>query len=430
MHGLDVAVVGCGSAGPAAAILLHRAGHRVTVFEAVPAFGAVGAGVLLQPTGLGVLDRLDILAPILAHGAPVTRLVCHTRSGARVLDLAYGELGPGVQGVGIHRAVLLHYLVETMRAEGIAIHLGTPIEEVIAAGPAVGASGPTGASGPSASLLRDRSGVEHGPFGLVVVADGARSPLRARLQMRARVAPYPWGALWFIGKDPEQRFAHRLSQTVHGARHMIGVLPTGMDVTRSAPLVSLFYSVRLAAVDDVKRAGLEAWKAEVRSLAPETEPILSQIQGFEQLALAAYLDVRMRPWHQGHVVFLGDAAHATSPQLGQGVNLALCDAAALADGLAEAADVPSALAAYTRRRTHHLAYYQRASRWLTPFFQSSSRVLGLLRDLGLGTMTRLAPLRRKMIRTMAGLERGFVRRGLPVPAVPLLPPADPSARPE
>lgn len=415
MHGLDVAVIGCGSAGPAAAILLHRAGHRVTVFEAVPAFGAVGAGVLLQPTGLEVLGRLDILAPILAHGAPVTRLVCHTRSGARVLDLAYDEIGPGVHGVGIHRAVLLHHLVETMRAEGIPIHLGTTIDEIIKAGG-------VGPAGPSTSLLRDRNGVEHGPFGLVVVADGARSPLRARMQMRAHVAPYPWGALWFIGKDPEQRFAHRLSQTVHGARHMIGILPTGTDVARSAPLVSLFYSVRLAAAGDVTRAGLDAWKAEVRSLAPQTEPILAQIHGFEQLALAAYFDVRMRPWHDGHVVFLGDAAHATSPQLGQGVNLALCDAAALADGLAEAAGVPSALAAYTRRRAHHLAYYQRASRWLTPFFQSSSRVLGLLRDLGLGTMTRLAPLRRKMIRTMAGLERGFVRRGLPVPAVPLLPP--------
>jgi 2-polyprenyl-6-methoxyphenol hydroxylase-like FAD-dependent oxidoreductase len=421
MRGLDVAVIGCGSAGPAAAILLQRAGHRVTVFEAVPAFGPVGAGVLLQPTGLDVLGRLDILAPILAHGAPVTRLVCHTRGGARVLDLAYGELGPAVHGVGIHRAVLLHYLVEAVRAAGIPIHLGTPIEEVIPAGPA-GPAGSTGTAGRAASLLRDRDGVEHGPFGLVVVADGARSPLRTRLQMRARVARYPWGALWFIGKDPEQRFAHRLSQTVHGARHMIGILPTGLDIERSAPLVSLFHSVRLADADDVRRAGLDAWKAGVRALAPQAEPILAQIHDFEQLALAAYFDVVMRPWHDGHVVFLGDAAHATSPQLGQGVNLALCDAAALADGLAESGDVPAALAAYTRRRAHHLAYYQRASRWLTPFFQSSSRVLGWLRDLGLGAMTRLAPFRRKMIRTMAGLERGFVRRGLPAPALPLLPP--------
>jgi 2-polyprenyl-6-methoxyphenol hydroxylase-like FAD-dependent oxidoreductase len=408
MQALDVAVIGCGSAGPAAAVLLQRAGHRVTVFEAVPAFGAVGAGVLLQPTGLDVLARIGVLEPILMHGAPVTRLHCRNRAGATILDLAYGELGAGVRGVGIHRAVLLHYLVQAMRDAAIPVRLGTAIEELVPAG--------------AGTLLRDASGGEHGPFGLVVVAAGARSALRARLPVRARVQPYPWGALWFIGRDPEQRFAGRLSQIVHGARHMVGLLPTGLDVGRAAPLVSLFFSVRLADIETVRRAGISAWRDGVRALAPEAEPVLAQIESFEQLATAAYLDVRMRPWHAGHVLLLGDAAHATSPQLGQGVNLALRDAACLADCLAETSDVPAALAAYTRQRTHHLAYYQLSSRWLTPFFQSSSRVLGWIRDLGLAAATRFGPLRRKMIRTMAGLERGVLRPGLAVPAAPLLPP--------
>ncbi len=409
MHALDVAVIGCGSAGPGAAVLLQRAGHRVTVFEAVPALGAVGAGVLLQPTGLEVLARIGVLEAILMHGAPVARLHCRTRSGATILDLPYGELGAGVRGVGIHRAVLLHYLVEAMREAAIPVRLGTPITEIAPAGP-------------TASLLRDAAGGEHGPFGLVVVADGARSALRSRLPVRARVRPYPWGALWFIGRDPEQRFGGRLSQIVHGARHMIGLLPTGLDIERTAPLVSLFFSVRLTDIDAVRRAGIGAWRDGVRALAPEAEPILAQIDSFEQLATAAYLDVRMRPWHAGHVLLLGDAAHATSPQLGQGVNLALRDAACLADCLADASDVPAALAEYTRRRKHHLAYYQLASRWLTPFFQSSSRVLGWIRDIGFATVTRFASMRRKMIRTMAGVERGVIRPGLAVPAVPMLPP--------
>lgn len=409
MHALDVAVIGCGSAGPATAVLLQRAGHRVTVFEAVPDFGAVGAGVLLQPTGLEVLARAGVLEPILMHGAPVTRLHCCTRSGATILDLAYGELGASVRGIGIHRAVLLHYLVEAMRAAAIPVHLGTAITEIVPAGPA-------------ASLLRDAGGAAHGPFDLVVVADGARSALRARLSVRARVTPYPWGALWFIGRDPERRFDGRLSQIVHGARNMIGTLPTGMNLDRSAPLVSLFFSVRLTGIDALRRAGIDAWRDGVRALAPETAPILAQIAGFEQLATAAYLDVRMRPWHAGPVLLLGDAAHATSPQLGQGVNLALRDAACLTDCLVDAASVPAALAEYTRRRTHHLAYYQRASRWLTPFFQSSSRVLGWIRDLGFAAVTRIAPLRRKMIRTMAGLERGVLRSGLAVPPAPPEPP--------
>lgn len=66
---LKVAIVGCGTAGPAAAILLARQGHRVTLFERSPQLSAVGAGFLLQPTGTGVLERLGLqadLAPALA----------------------------------------------------------------------------------------------------------------------------------------------------------------------------------------------------------------------------------------------------------------------------------------------------------------------------------------------------------------------------
>ena len=71
---LHVAIVGYGTAGQTAAILLARDGHRVEVFEQAPEPRPVGAGFLLQPTGLQVLWSMGLLAPVLAHGAPVTRL--------------------------------------------------------------------------------------------------------------------------------------------------------------------------------------------------------------------------------------------------------------------------------------------------------------------------------------------------------------------
>lgn len=56
---LEIAVVGAGTAGAASAFFLARAGHRVTVFERVPIPSAVGAGILLQPTGMQVLQSLE-----------------------------------------------------------------------------------------------------------------------------------------------------------------------------------------------------------------------------------------------------------------------------------------------------------------------------------------------------------------------------------
>src|SRR5262249_53461060 len=130
-----------------------------------------------------------------------------------------------------------------------------------------------------------------------------------------------------------------------------------------------------------------------------------------------YHDVAMRPWHSDRIVFIGDAAHATSPQLGQGANLALMDSLALADAVIAAPDVPSALASYSDARKHHLAYYQLATRALTPLFQSDSRLLGVARDLVFPISHWFAPLRRRMVRTMLGIDRGIVRPPMPLAEV-------------
>jgi len=99
---------------------------------------------------------------------------------------------------------------------------------------------------------------------------------------------------------------------------------------------------------------------------------------------------------------IGDAAHSTSPQLGQGANMALLDAAALAAALRRERAVDAALEAYARARRWHVRIFQALSLSLTPFYQSDSTVLPFIRDRLVATLTRVPPAPQFLAGMVAG----------------------------
>ncbi|MGH7004333.1 MAG: FAD-dependent oxidoreductase, partial [Alphaproteobacteria bacterium] len=115
-HGA-IGIIGCGVAGQAAALFLHRTGHRVEMFERFESPRPIGAGLLLQPTGLAVLDRLGLGDAALAHGAKVRRLLGHSRRGRVVLDVAYKHYRPDSFGLGFQRGALFGLLHDALSAE-------------------------------------------------------------------------------------------------------------------------------------------------------------------------------------------------------------------------------------------------------------------------------------------------------------------------
>ncbi len=166
-----------------------------------------------------------------------------------------------------------------------------------------------------------------------------------------------------------------------------------------------FWSLKLAAYEHLRAEGLESLKARICEAWPEAAPIVDDIARVEDLSLASYRDVRLKPWHAGRILAIGDAAHGTSPQLGQGANLALIDAVVLADVLGQSTSVEDAIAAFERARRPHIKFYQLGSSFLTPFFQSDVRVLGILRDLLLGPLGKLPVVDHVMRTTLAGIRR-------------------------
>ncbi len=384
---LDIGIVGAGFAGTAAALFLSKAGHRVTLYEEAEEPTAIGAGILLQPTGMRVLADLGLLGAALERGSRVQRLSCQTARGRSVLDLSYSDYARELFGLGMHRGALFELLLGRVRELGVSLHCGRSIRR------------------------RDELAREHE---LVVVADGARSELREAFRPGA-ARQYPWGAVWFVAQDPEQRFAGVLHQIADGTTTLLGFLPSGVGPSTSngTPLVSIFWSLR---ADQARSRSFElsAWKARVLALERRADTLLDQIHDKEQLLPAVYFDVVMPAWHGERIAFVGDAAHATSPQLGQGCNLALEDARTLAWCLNEEASLSAALVRYSHERRRHLRYYQWASRTLTPFFQSRHGSLGVLRDLFMGPLCRFPPTRRLMLSTMAGIRLGLVGGTLPL----------------
>ncbi|WP_457585707.1 FAD-dependent monooxygenase [Ensifer canadensis] len=242
------------------------------------------------------------------------------------------------------------------------------------------------------ALLVDVSGQEVGRYDLVIDATGARSTIAAGAVTAPGVRELAYGAFWAtLDSDGLAHDPNALTQRYDRAKVMIGVLPAGRARAGDRDRVAFFWSVKVGDADAVKRAGLDGWKAGIRGYWPDCVPLLDQIDDWDQLTLARYAHRTMRPPASGRVVFIGDSAHSTSPQLGQGANMALIDAATLAHALSLTDNIDAALAAYGRARRNHMALFQMLSLAFTPFYQSDSAALAWLRDRLVATIARMPP---------------------------------------
>jgi salicylate hydroxylase len=385
---LDIAICGCGPAGLAAALLLHRAGNRVQIFERFATPQPVGSGLILQPTGLAVLSELGLIADTSSLGNRIDRLFGRVVPSNRVvLDVRYRALGTGWHAIAIHRSVLFDLLHAAAVSSAVEIVPAASIAAIDRRGTQI------------ALLAND--GRRIGDFDLVVDAMGANSPLSAGM---ARRTALPYGALWANVPWPEHGplLGNALEQRYYRASCMAGVLPIGRRSTGAAPLAAFFWSLKRDHVASWRSAGLAVWKSEVAQLWPAAEPLLTSITDADQLTFARYDHFTVRTPYSDKLVHIGDATRATSPQLGQGANMALLDAFALARALDEGNGLEESLRAYARMRYWHTRLFQWASATFTPFYQSDSRLLPWLRDWLAAPLSRLPIVDVQLARLVAG----------------------------
>ncbi len=386
-----IGIVGCGPGGLAAALLADRQGHDVTLLERFDEPRPVGSGLILQPTGLAVLRELGLCDRIAESGSRINRL--HGLSmpaGKTVLDVDYSALGKDYHGIAVHRAALFDVLHQAVTHAGIPVRTSCPVDELR----------PLADGG--RRILTNGEAV--GDFDLVVDASGARSLLRRYANDLAAQRQLAYGALWGTFDWTGEPFQpDQLQQRYVRAHTMIGVLPVGRIPGDEQQKLTFFWSLKTAGYERWLELGLDRWKDEVLSIWPETSAILEQLTDPAQLTLAHYAHYTMRKPFAPGLAFIGDAAHSTSPQLGQGANMALLDAWVLGLALQEASirQVPQW---YARHRRLHIRLFQAASLALTPFYQSDNSLLSGVRDLLFVPLSK-APLVRRIV---AGLVSGLL----------------------
>jgi 2-polyprenyl-6-methoxyphenol hydroxylase-like FAD-dependent oxidoreductase len=356
-----IAIIGAGIAGLSAAIALRRVGVATTIFEARDTLNTEGAGIVVQPRGLRSLTALGV--DVAALGARIASVIATDSRGRTLMQSSYAALAPEAFALGLQRAALLRALHAADAALSSSIRYGHAVTAFDA----------------MRGTLTFANETISDAFDGIVVADGAHSRLRGLLPslvLRDTLeASSALVALIDADALPHQK---ALTQIFHGSRH-VSMWPVGAREPNEPSKLAL--ALNVFAQDDWQDHPARWWRAQIAALSPALRDALAREPALTPYHYR-YRDVSMRSYAHERVVFIGDAAHAMSPQLGLGVSLGLSDALALVDAMAHETSVAGAFVRFSEREWPAHQELQQLSRRVTPLFQSPSTPLAQLRDVG------------------------------------------------
>jgi 2-polyprenyl-6-methoxyphenol hydroxylase-like FAD-dependent oxidoreductase len=366
-----ILVVGGGVAGLTAATALHRHGFTTELVERQQTWQALGAGFLVQPNGMRMLRSLGLAADVESAGAVVRRWQFCNEQGDVLsetnLETLWGDAGPCV---GIERPKLQRALLPGVA--NVRCRLGISV---------------TSLEQDNHRLSVGFSDGSTGDYDLVVGADGIRSTVRALTLTTA--APRDLGAMNWRSIAPIRPAGLTALQIHLGEGCVFGLVPMGAGRTYG------FAYVIEQRFHDPLEGRLERLHNRFATFGERVQEYLASLERDDQVICSAMEWMGCEKWHSGRVVLVGDAAHASSPMMGQGGCMAMEDACALAEEVCAPATVESALASYVSRRKPRVEWVQHQSMALAENLTSGPSALrnAALRERGNEAMhARFGPL--------------------------------------
>ncbi|MCM1984281.1 FAD-dependent oxidoreductase [Lyngbya confervoides] len=367
---MQVIIIGAGIGGLTTAIALQQRGIAATVYERSPQLRTSGAGISLWPNASRLLQRLNLLEALLGQGEQILHTQICSSQGRPLTQLDLTTFPD--PAFCIQRSVLLQTLAAALLPG--TLHLDHDLTQVDRDHQQVTA--------------RFRQGQDV-TADLLVAADGLHSTVRS--QFWAGPAPQYQGYLAWRGVVRQQKISDwpsGLARQYWGAGQRVGLLSMGGD--QMYWFAALNHPSPQPNLDGLDK--LTYLKRRFQHWHPHVQTILENTASADLLVHPIETSPPLQTWHQGRVLLLGDAAHAMTPNLGQGACMAIEDGVCLAQRLQSQRSLPAALVSYERQRRGRVRWVQRRSQRLGQVGQLEPPLLAHLRNLALALVP--APLTR------------------------------------
>lgn len=366
-----IGVIGGGIAGLGAAIALSRKGAEVTVFEAAPAFGEVGAGLQLSANAVRVLEALG-LDPLqsLVHSRPASVSLLDYKSARKVveLDLGNDEVRPFLQ---VHRADLIAFLAKAAKDLGVTCKFGQR----------------AGLSNAAEGMLTWKG--EDYRFDAIIGADGVRSETRAAIGITGK-PEFTGYVAWRAVLDMvtlDKQFGTEKTRVFMGPNAHIVTYPL-----RGGTVLNL------VAVERKSDWADEGWMVEgdpdqlrrrFTGWCDEVQDVLAAVEKCFYWGLFAHQPLDF--WASQRSVVLGDAAHPMLPFMAQGAAMSIEDAWVLAEALDGKNEIEDGLKQFEMLRKNRASRVQATARSNANIYHLSNPLIRRVAHIGMAGMGRVMP---------------------------------------